>query len=186
MRRVVLLALCLALPSCGSDDDVESGGCTSAILLHGQGYLGVHLDGRRPPPGSPLDDGIKPACNDGGPPFDDDRDVGLREVSGLPPEVAVYVEGEPDVIYVSDRYHVFLPMPRYRRRARGARCHFAGTVTELEGLRVGRRWVGVDGRTRMEGFPGSLPYLRNGDRVRVDAVGCSGEDVVARRIALQP
>jgi hypothetical protein len=156
-------------------------------MLHGQGYSGVHVDGRRPPPGPPLDDdGLQSACNDGGPPYGEDTEVGLREVSGLPPEVALYVEGEPDAIYVSDRYQVFLPMPGYRRRARGARCRFAGTVTDLEGLRVGRQWIGVDGRTRMEGFPGSLPYLRKGDRVRVDAAGCRGEEVVARRIALQP
>ena len=77
-------------------------------------------------------------------------------------------------------------MPGYRRRTRGARCRIAGTVTELETLRVGRRAVFVDGRTRIEGFPGTLPYLRKGDRVQVDGVGCRGRGLVARRIALQP
>jgi hypothetical protein len=100
--------------------------------------------------------------------------------------VAVYVEGEPDAIYVSDDYLVFLPMPGYRRRASGARCRVVVTVTELDALRVGRRVVFVDGRTRFEGFPGSLPYLRKGDRVQVDGVGCRERSLVARRIAPRP
>ena len=185
MRRVVLVALCLALAACGGEDEVESGQCTAAIVLHGQGYLGVQFDGPRPPAGSPVEGGVQPGCNDGGP-FEEGREVELREVSGLPSEVAVYVEGEPDAIYVSEDYAVFLPMPGYRRRASGVRCRVAGAVTELNALRVGRRAVYVDGRTRFEGFPGSLPYLRKGDRVRVDGAGCRGRGLVARRIALQP
>ena len=185
MRRVVLVALCLALVACG-DEDIGESGCTAAIVLHGQGYLGAQVDGPRPPAGPPVEDGVQPGCNDGGPPFEEGREVGLREVSGLPSEVAVYVEGQPDAIYVSEGYAVFLPMPGYRRRASGARCRVAGTVTELNALRVGRRAVYVDGRTRFEGFPGSLPYLRKGDRVQVDGVGCRGRGLVARRIAPQP
>jgi hypothetical protein len=185
MRRVMLVALCLALPACGGEE-VESGGCTSGIVLHGQGYLGSHLDGPRPPAGPPVEVGFQPACNDGGPPFEEGREVGLREVGDLPSEVAVYVEGEPDTIYVSDDYVVFPPMPGSRRRASGARCRVVVTVTELDALRVGRRVVFVDGRTRFEGFPGTLPYLRKGDRVQVDGVGCRGRGLVARRIALQP
>ncbi len=48
MRRVVLVALCLALHACGGEE-VESGACTAAIVLHGQGYLGAQFDGPRPP-----------------------------------------------------------------------------------------------------------------------------------------
>ena len=186
MRRVVLVALCLALAGCGADEEVESGACTSAILVHGEGYLGVGLDGPEPPPGRPVEGGIRPACNDSGPPYEEDREVDLREVRGVPPDVAVYVDGDADTIYLSDRYRVFLPLPGYRRRARGEPCRIVGTVAELESLRVGRRMIAVDGQTRMDGFPGTLPYLRKGDRVQVDAVGCRGRGVVARRIALQP
>ena len=185
MRHVVLVALSLALAACGREGEVESGQCTAAIVLHGKGYLGAQLDGPRPPAGRPVKDGVQPGCNDGGP-LEEGREVGLREVSGLPSEVAVYVEGQPDAIYVSEGYAVFLPMPGFRRRASGARCRVAGTVTELNALRVDRRAVHVDGRTRFEGFPGSLPYLRKGDRAQVDGVGCRERGLVAQRITPRP
>jgi hypothetical protein len=65
-----------------------------------------------------------------------------------------------------------------------------GAISEVDDLRVRRGgrawWIGVDGRTRFAGFPSPLPYLGKGDRVQVDAVGCRGQGLVARRIALQP
>jgi hypothetical protein len=189
MMRFALVALFLAIAGCG-DDDVESGGCTSAILVHDEGYLGVAVDGPVPPPGGPVEGGIQPACNDSGPPYESDREVDVREVSGTPTDVAVYVDGEPDTIYLSERYRVFLPMPGYRRRARGQPCRIVATVIDVRAPRVsrrGREWtVSVDGRTRLEGFAGSLPYLRKGDRVAIDGVRCRGDGLIARRIALRP
>jgi hypothetical protein len=185
MKRAAFVVVCLALAGCG---DGEMGGgcsCASAVVWHGEVYLGHQLDGSRPaPPGEDLEGGIHPGC------CSDDRPADLRTVGDVPPEVAVYVDGDDDSIYLSDRYAVFLPMPGYRRRARAAQCRVTGAISEVDDLRVrrgGRVWsLGVDGRTRFEEFPSPLPYLGKGDRVQVDAVGCRGQGLVARRIALQP
>jgi hypothetical protein len=191
MRRVVLVALCLAAAGCGRETDVGDGGCTAVVVWNDVSYAGVSLDPPYPRPGAPLGDGMVPGCNDGGG-DEPATSVDVREVEGLPPKVAVTIDGAPDALYTNPAYYVFRPLPDGPgRRRRGAACEFAGEVVGVDYLRVRarrREWlVRVDEATRTEGFDrGTMPYLRPDDRVRVRGHGCGGGAMIADRIKLRP
>ncbi len=191
MRRAVLVALCLAAVGCDRETDVGDGGCTAVVVWNDVSYTGVALDPPYPRPGAPLGDGMVPGCNDGGG-DESATSVDVREVEGVPREVALTIDGERDSLYTNPAYYVFLPLPDGPgRRRRGTPCEFAGEVDDVEYLRVRarrREWrVTVDEATRTDGFDrGTMPYLRPGDRVRVRGHGCSGEAMIADRIELRP
>jgi Domain of unknown function (DUF5666) len=80
---------------------------------------------------------------------------------------------------------------RPRIRARGRRCRVDGEIDSLftRQIRAGDRTLGfaVDARTRIDGFDrDGLPYLKEGDRVRIHGYGCDGDAMVARRIEPRP
>jgi hypothetical protein len=203
MRLLVLATLCLVAVGCGEQDELgESGACASGIVLNGDLYVGMAIPGPDPKAGPPVDGGIEPACNDSGPPFESDREIGLREVPGVPPEVAVYPEWEISTTYVNAGYRTELPShplhdrihgsgDRPRHRPRGRRCRLDGEVVSMfaPAIRTGDRRLGfsVDVRTRIDGFDrGGLPYLKRGDRVRIHGYGCDRDWMLARRIEPQP
>jgi hypothetical protein len=200
MKRVALAALCLALAGCGAETGGD-GGCASGIVLHGEWYSGMSLPGPDPPAGRRVEGGIEPACNDAGQ-SEADRETRLREVRGVPREVAVY-SGYDNTIYLNPGYFTELPdhplhdsfyrgPDRPRRPERGAPCRFDGevesTVSSLL-VRSGtdQRYVAIDARTRIVGFDrAGLPHLERGDRVTIRAYGCDRGAMLARRIAPQP
>jgi hypothetical protein len=191
MRRIALGVLCLAAAGCGGETDVGDSACTAVLVWNDVAYDGVALDPPYPQPGAPLGDGTEPGCNDGGG-DEPASSVPLREVEGVPPEVAVVIDGVPDALYTNPDYYVFLPLPEGPgRRRRGAQCEFAGEVVGIDALRVHarrREWrVTVDEATRTTGFDrGTLAYLRLGDRVQVRGRRCGGDAMIADRIALEP
>jgi hypothetical protein len=201
MRRSPVVLVCLALAGCGAEDVGESGACADGLLVDGELYIGLPLAGPDPKAGGPVEGGVQPGCNDGGP-HEPDVEIGLREVSGVPPEVAVYREWGTSTIYLNTGYPTELPdhplhnrihgsPDRPRRRARGRPCRIDGEVRDTWGVTVsaGARTVsvGFDARTRVEGFErGGLPYFERGDRLRIDGYGCAREVMLARRIAPQP
>jgi hypothetical protein len=203
MRRVVLVGLCLALAACGADEDTEgSGACADGLLVDGELYIGLSLHGPDPKAGGPVDGGVQPGCNDGGP-HEADREIGVRAVRGVPPDVAVYREWSTSAIYLNVGYPTALPdhplhdrihgsPARPRRRARGRPCRIDGEVTHTWGqpvVSVGERTVtlSIDARTRVTGFErGGLTYIERGDRLRAHGYGCAGDVMLARRIEPQP
>ena len=61
----------------------------------------------------------------------------------MPPEVAVYGDGDDDTLHHRPRYWVFHGRPGgHLRRVRGARCELAGVVVDVE------HWLRVRSRGR--------------------------------------
>jgi hypothetical protein len=199
MWRSALAIVCLAVVAgCGGDDDqTASSGCTATVMWNDEAYFGVrhkHL----PPPGDVLVGGEKPPCNDGGGAEEQTREVELRSVSGVPPEVAVYLADSPGDVYLNPGYLIELPSHplhqvfygppgRPLRRAQGKSCTFEGEIKSLDAFIVqapdGEQWITVDARTRVKGFQREgLPYLRAGDRVRIKGKGCNEAVMLAQRI----
>ena len=203
MKRAALAALCLALAGCGAEEDLgESGACADGLLLNGELYYGTPIAGPDPKAGGPVEGGVQPGCNDGGP-HEPDAEIGVREVSGVPPEVAVYRQWGTSTTYLNAGYPTELPdhplhdriygsPDRPRRRERGERCRIDGEVRETWGHPIvtfkGRSViVGIDARTRVTGFDrDGLPYFERGDRLRIQGYGCARDVMLARRIEPQP
>jgi hypothetical protein len=169
--------------------------------VNGEFYLAMPLEAPRPKAGGPVAGGLEPGCNDGGP-IEPDVETGVRAVSGVPPEVAVYHESGTSTIYLNTGFFAELPdhplhdrlygsPDRPRNRVRGRACRLDAEVSSTGNLvvRDGERpvVVGVDARTRITGFDrGGLPYLERGDRLRIHGFGCARDVMQARRIEPQP
>jgi hypothetical protein len=186
MRRVVLVALCLAAAGCGDEAPAVECDAADGVVLNDVFYLAEDMDPPRPPAGRRLEGGTRPDCYGGG------RAIALHAVRGLPPDVAVYRDGSIAGIYVNRRYFVFLgdrdhPPPRPFDTLT---CTFDGTVVRTHPLRVRtarRTWrVRVDADTRFARFDSSIPYLAKGDRVRVRGHACRGNGMVPVRIEPLP
>jgi hypothetical protein len=183
MRRLVVLsALCLA--ACGNEAPAVECDAAAGVSWNGVSYLLQEVDPPRPPAGDLLDGEVL-VCNE-------PVSYRLRAVEGTPTEVAVYQDGSISGVYVNHRYFVFLgdrdhPPPR---PFGSPSCTLEGTVVSTWPLRVRterRRWrVRVDADTRFARFDSSLPYLAEGDRVRVRGHQCRGQGMVPRRIEALP
>jgi Family of unknown function (DUF6281) len=167
----------------------ESGGCASGLVYKEEMYLGMARTDRLPDPGAPAGDAVVPACNDSGPPYDDDSSIRVRHVRGVPAEVALYAQARTDTVFVNTGYVTEVPEhplhralhgdeDRPRRRGAAPRCRLDAEVAETTfGLwvRADARRVNVivDARTRIDGFDREgLPYLEQGDVVRISGHGC--------------
>ena len=203
MKRAALVVICLALAGCGEDEDVgESGACADGVVVNGERYVGTTLKGPNPKAGEPVEGGVQPGCNDGGP-YEPDVETGVREVSGVPPEVAVYRERGTRTIYLNAGYPTELPdhplhdriygsADRPRRPARGRACRIDVEVRETWGYPIasagGRSVIlNIDAQTRVSGFGrDGLTYFERGDRLRVHGHGCARDVMHADRIEPQP
>jgi hypothetical protein len=200
MRRLSLIVLCLAMTACGNEDVGESGQCTGGVIWNDTSYVGAALPPPHPAAGASLGSGREPGCNDGGGPEKDDS-VNLRRVGDIPPEVAVYVDGENGAVYTNPGAFIELPAHplhdnyfggprRPRRPARGDRCQVDGQALLVPSLAVrtanGQRNVVVDARTRIEGFDhAGMPILATGDFVRIHG-RCRRGAIGARLIEPRP
>jgi hypothetical protein len=201
MRRLSLIVLCLAMTACGNEEVGENGACASAVVWNDTAYFGGDMPPPHPPAGPPLDGGRSPGCNDSGGPFERDRAVSLRRVGDIPPEVAVYVDGDTGTVYTNPGAFIELPAhplhdnffggPRDpRRHARGDRCQIDGQALVAPSLFLrtpsGERNVVVDVRTRIEGFDhAGMPILETDDLLRIHG-RCRRETIVARLIEPRP
>jgi len=201
MRRLSLIVLCLAMTACGSEDVGESA-CASGVVWNDTFYFGGEMPPPHPAPGAPLDGGRSPGCNDSGGPFQNDRAASLRRVGDIPPEIAVYVDGDSDTVYRNPGAFVELPAhplhdnyfdgPRDpRRHAPGDRCRIDGQALLSSALFLrtpsGERNVVVDARTRIEGFDhAGMPILATGDLLRIHGRCSRRETIVARLIEPRP
>jgi hypothetical protein len=184
MRRVVLVVLCL-VSGCGNEAPAVECDAAAGVSWNGVFYLQQDIDPPRPPAGDLLEGEIL-VCNE---PWKSR----LRAIEGVPTDVAVYQDGSIAGIYVNhERYFVFLgdrdhPPPR---PFGSPSCTFAGTVAKTAPLRVRtarRVWrVRVDADTRFARFASSIPYLAEGDRVRVRGHRCAGRGMIARRVEALP
>jgi hypothetical protein len=168
--------------------------CAFVVVRHDRAYF-LYGSGRPSEirPGAVLAETLEPGCSDvGGVPAPAPTPVRARRIAGVPPDVAVLVRGRALVAAG------YLP--------RADRFPLNGiTVDETKGCRPGapgslrgfaRVWpagimlasggepidVLVDVHTDVTGLSRrGLPYIGDGQRVRVDAVHC-GRKIVARRI----
>jgi Family of unknown function (DUF6281) len=192
MRHAALALIGLAFAGCvrAQEGGEGSGGCAAAIVFEDALYLGAGDEKGAPRPGKRAGEAVYPGCDDGGG-AEPDTPVNVRAVRGVPNSVALYADGD---LYVNHGYPTALPEhPLHaqldggrRARVRGRRCRLEGEILMLQPLwvRAGGRRVNVviDRRTEIHGFDrGGLPYLEEGDRIRIEARGCRG-NAVARRI----
>jgi hypothetical protein len=194
MRRLALLVV-LGLTGCGAAETGESGGCAAAVVRDGALYLGTGVEaGRGLRSDELIEEGFEtPACNDGGPPFENDRPTTVFAVRGVSPDIAVIDDGR---LYVNTGYFTELPSHPLHdmlhgrdkpRRMRGSPCTVEGPVLETTWAKFvrtgrGRLSLVVDAHTEIEGLDrAGLPYVEEGDALRVHG-RCRGEHVLARRI----
>ena len=207
MRRLAPLALMVALAGCGEDGGTGSGLCSAAIEWRGRGYAGVALRGERTvEPGAAVAGGVAPACNDAGQDESDSR-VSLRQVRGVPPEVALIVEGEPRTVYLGEGFLQQLEghplhdlgyasgereLDRWRRRRCREPARMSGTVVRDVVSSV--IWTDPGDRS-LPYFPNArysgrtwkgLPYVRAGDRVEATGVRCRSGGFVAKTLRVSP
>ena len=175
-----------------------SASCAFVVVRHDRAYF-TYWGPHRPAgirPGVVLAGTLEPGCSDvGGVPAPVPTRVGARRIAGVPTEVALLVRGQA-LIAIG-----YLP------QVRGFPLH-GPVVDETRGCRLGapasltgvaHAWpagitfaaasgrrpidVFVDGNTRIGGLSGhGLPYIGDGQRVRIKAVHC-GRKIVARRIS---
>jgi hypothetical protein len=168
--------------------------CPLAVVRHDRPYF-LYPAPKRPvfQAGASLAGTLMPGCSDvaGGPAPAPTR-VKARSIVGVSPDVALVVRGHA---LVAMGYLPWLPgFPLGGHgvdETKGCRTGAADSVTgttvfSLAGIRVatggGPVDVLVDEHTRVAGLTShGLPYIGDGQRVRVDAVHC-GRSLLARRI----
>jgi uncharacterized protein DUF6281 len=158
--------------------------CALVVVWHDRAYFESGTTVPRPSPGRRLAGAVAPGCNDtGGDPPSPTR-VAARAIDGVSPAAALLYG------------HRILVPPGYFLPVRGtASCRIAGSVTVTARahpapgfLRVGPSPgqkgvdVFVDRHTEITGLSRhGLPYIGEGQRLRLDAVHC-GRELLARRI----
>jgi hypothetical protein len=198
-------------------DSGVGGSCAARITWDGAVYYGQAFPSRLPATLT-LGTGGRPTCRDSnGGEAGASSTVDVRRLAGVDPRVAVAVRGEPDIAYLAVGYFIELashPLhgavewsPRSLNEligcAKSPPMRVEGTIRYgpsprlevSERDRVARRYVGseallfVDAHTRVERLArNGLPYVAQGTRVAVDAVGCLTRDdnlakLVPRRIS---
>ena len=176
----------LAIAACGDGTIVD---CSSVARWRGGEYLAV---GSRGEPGrgavlEPRATTNHAGCTDWTP-------VTAQQMRGIDPAVAIWLQSKPYDVYYRRGYFVALPDHPLHRVAFGSpdrpyvaggrrTCRTSGSVTEVGLRQFGVRrpsgrldMVGVDARTHVEGFVrAGLPFLQQGDEVRVTGRRCSPE-----------
>ncbi|HET7170058.1 MAG TPA: hypothetical protein VFI18_00315 [Gaiellales bacterium] len=185
--------------------------CGLIVVWHDRAYWGfgggpAESDGKR------LDGAVEPGCNDTAGANERPSAVAARTIPAVPPAVAIFSEGhtlvasgyfiEPSDLRVGD---AAVPIhDETRGCALGGPVRIVGpahpgfglidvtvdrTTVRLHHLLHGAALMFPDGRTRFEGLErNGLPYIAEGQRVRVDARFCKvpgsiGTKIVARRIS---
>ncbi len=194
-RALALLTTAVAIGWSVAAPAPAAASCAEVVVWHDTAYFPYATSGRQPhpAPGVRLPGAVAPGCNDtGGDPPPPTR-VDARAIAGVPPGVALRFG------------HAILVAPGYFPQVRGfpirwrrvddgtATCQISGALT-LAGraqptpgvltLRA-RRLIDlvVDVHTRFAGLErNGLPYVGDGQAVRIEAVRC-GAKIVARRIS---
>jgi hypothetical protein len=167
--------------------------CAFIVVRHDRAYFlyGAHGHSRIRP-GPPLVGTLEPGCSDvPGVPAPAATRVRARRIVGVSPAVAVVVRGQALVAMGYLPQAPGFPLPglgdRPKRCRIGAPASLTGTAHFFAAgiqLAAGGRPVDVflDARTRVTGLTRhGLPYIGEGQRVRIDAVHC-GREIVARHI----
>jgi hypothetical protein len=175
----------LSLAACGGGQARETGGsCAESLRFNGERYLGTAL---RLPHGSRVGGGVVPACRAD----DEDQEVEVVRIDGVPPAVAVTFKGAPaDQVFLAPGFFTALPSnPLHSEFDRGAfprprRCSgsFSGSGVVARTPTTNDVAVRIDGReivprvhleTRIVGFRrAGEPYLQRGDFVRIRGRRC--------------
>jgi hypothetical protein len=167
--------------------------CAFIVVRHDRAYFlyGAHGPSKVRP-GEALRDTLEPGCSDvAGVPAPAPTRVKARRIAGVSPDVAVLVHGQVLVNMGYLPQTPGFPVPGLGDRPKrcrsgvpasltGAAHFFAGGIQVAAGGRPSD--VYLDARTRVTGLTRrGLPYIGEGQRVRIDAVHC-GRELVARRI----
>ena len=158
--------------------------CALVVVWHDTAYFDYVPSVLRPSPGRPLSGAVAPGCNDtGGDPPSPTR-VAARAIEGLSPAAALLYGHR---ILVASGY---FPRVRHTESCRitgpvalTARAHPAlGFFTVVHSSGGQAVDVFVDADTHITGLSRhGVPYIGEGQRVRIDAVHC-GRELLARRI----
>ena len=158
--------------------------CALVVVWHDAAYFEAVPSVLRPSPGRRLAGAVAPGCNDtGGDPPAPTR-VAARAIAGVSPAAALLYG-----------HRILVAIGYFPRARQTAPCRIAGPVTLTTRahpapafLTVGSSSakqpvdVYVDDHTHILGLSRhDLPYIGEGQRVRIDAVRC-GAELLARRI----
>lgn len=169
--------------------------CAEVVVWHDTAYFRYAGSEPHPPPGVGLPGAVAPGCNDTGGDPPSPTQVDARAIAGVPPAVAL-IFGHS--ILVAPGY--FPQVPGFPIRwgppvaDETETCRISGALT-LAGrahptpgrldIRTSGRLIDliVDVHTRFTGLArNGLPYIGDGQAVRIEAVRCGGK-TVARRIS---
>ena len=179
--------------------------CAFVVVRHDRAYFQLWSPRVVPDlrPGSALAGAVEPGCNDTGGAVPGPTRVGARQVAGVSPDVAILVRGQllvavgylPDVRGFPVHGPVVDQTPACRRH--GVELSLTGVARAAPGgIAVANvhatyplplvdhqvTTLLMDRHTRIDGLArGGLPYIGDGQRVRIDGLRC-GWRVVARRI----
>jgi hypothetical protein len=202
---LALAALAAVMAGCGGGADSADASCSSGVQWRGTLYLGQidkgfpRADGALAPPG------VVPACNDQPDSHEPDRPATVQRVAGVPPALALRVEGDDRLIYLPLGYFTALPGHPLHDAvwkdgghpyvAGGGRCHVTGRITDAFDRFItvhpatGRNvTVIVDVRTRVSGLRGAAgqPLFAKGLTIAVAGRRChaggAGRAITARTI----
>jgi hypothetical protein len=212
MRRVTLIAAVVAaLAGLGVVAPSVHAGCAVVVVLHDRVYIayGGPSQTSTIEPGAPIDGVVEPGCNDTVGADEHPTAVAARRIAGVSAGVAILVRGTPLVAsgYLPDvspfLTSATLPHDEARGCRLGGRVRITGpahvglgllnvtvqdSTVPLRHLAGGAAQVFPDGYTRIGGLVrNGLPYIGEGQRVRVDARFCKvpgsiGTKIIARRI----
>jgi hypothetical protein len=204
------VAVLAGLAGGGAAPSAAHAACMFVLVWHDRVYVATGTPETQPQPGAAVRGAVESNCNDNGEPARPPTPIAARRIAGVPPGVALLAR---DTALVASGYFpevtnfltgATMPTDETRGCALGGRVRIVGpahpgfglidvtvdrTTVRLHHLVHGAAQMFPDGRTRFEGLQrNGLPYLGEGQRVRVDARFCRvpgsiGTKIVARRIS---
>jgi hypothetical protein len=156
---LLIVTTALVLAGCGGggsesvSDTPQTASCAFVVEYSGHRYLG-NAAPVRPVEGKPLGVGIQPGCQDApGGPESEDREVGVAEIEGVSPALAILIRGRDESILIRDDADYQRLPPEVARLLSAPSCHSGEQPVEITG-----RWLGIlgaDGNTELDLAP---PY----------------------------
>ncbi len=156
MRRIALVVAVLAgLAGGGVAAPPAHAACIFVIVWHDRAYFAAGTPETLPHPGAPVRGAVEPDCADTGGPARPPTPIAARRIAGVPAGVALLARDTVD-----------------------------SSTVHLHHLLRGSAQVFVDGHTRIEGLArNGLPYIGEGQLVRVDARFCKVPGSIGTKIA---
>ena len=172
----------------GASDEVSTQGANTGEVGAASCAFVVEHDGHRyfgntarigPVEGRPLGTAIQPGCQDTvNEPVPADNKIEISEIEGVPPELAIMIQGGEDTILVRDDVDYARLPPEVTRLLNGTSCDSGGQPVQISGNWLGI--LGADGNTELDLNP---PY---DVRIRVNEASLAAYERAELTIRVPP